>query len=178
VYVSDGAEGAIYRVGGVTGVFDRWFESDRFASPQGLAFSADERYLFVADYSYGIFRIGMKDRSMLLLPVPDDLAIMGIDGLDFYDGDLVVIQNGVRPHRVLRLTLAERMDRITGWETLEANHPDFDEPTLGIVVPDPRRQSAVFYYVANSHWGAFDREGKLRKNADLTPPIILKLDLD
>ena len=178
VYVSDGAEGTIYRVGGVTGVFDRWFESDRFASPQGLAFSDDERYLFVADYSYGIFRIGMKDRSMLLLPAPDDLAIMGIDGLAFYDGDLVVIQNGVRPHRVLRLTLGERMDRITGWETLEANHPDFDEPTLGVVVPGPRRQSAVFYYVANSHWGAFDREGKLRKDADLTPPVILELDLD
>ena len=178
VYVTDGIERSIYRIGGTTGVFERWFESDRFASPQGLAFSDDERHLFVADYSHGVFRIDTKTRGIQLLPVPDDLTILGIDGLVYYDNSLVVIQNGVRPHRVVRLGLNDRRDRIVNWEVLEANHPDFDEPTLGIVVPGPDRKTASFYYVANSHWAAFDRNGKLREDANLSPPVILKLDLD
>jgi hypothetical protein len=178
VYVTDSIECSIYRIGGSTGVFERWFESDRFASPQGIAFSDDERYLFVADYSHGVFRIDSESRGMQLLPVPDDLTILGIDGLAYYDNTLVAIQNGVRPHRVVQFDLNGRRDRIISWRVLEANHPDFDEPTLGIVVPGPDRESASFFYVANSHWGAFDRNGKLRQDADLSPPVILKLDLD
>jgi hypothetical protein len=178
VYVTDGIERSIYRVGGQSGTFERWFESERFASPQGIAFSDDERHLFVADYSYGVFRIDVKTRAMRLLPGPDNLAVLGIDGLTFYDNTLVVIQNGVKPHRVMRLGLNEARDRIVDWEVLEANHPDFDEPTLGVVVPGPERKTASFYYIANSHWGAFDRNGKLREDAALSSPVILKLNLD
>jgi len=178
VYVTDSIDRSIYRIGGTTGVFERWFESDLFASPQGIDFSDDDRHLFVADYSYGVFRIDTKTRAIQLLSVPDNLTTLGIDGLAFYDNSLVVIQNGVRPHRVLRLSLNDRQDRIVGWEVLEANHPDFDEPTLGVVIPGPDRKTASFIYVANSHWGAFDRDGKLRENATLSPPIVLELDLD
>jgi hypothetical protein len=182
VYVSDGAAKSIYRVGG-DGVFERWIESDRFSSLQGIAFSGDERYLFVADYSYGVFRIEVKNREVRSLPYPDDLVVLGIDGLSYHDSSLIVIQNGVLPHRVLRLRLNDRQDRIESWEVLAANHPDFDEPTLGVIVPGPARPGATrrggsFYFVANSHWGAFDRDGKLRSGADLAPPVILKLDLE
>jgi hypothetical protein len=178
VYVADGADRAIYRIGGTTGVFERWFDSDLFASPQGIDFSEDEKHLFVADYSYGVFRIDMRTRAIRLLTVPDDLTTLGIDGLAYYDNSLIVIQNGVRPHRVLRLTLNTKQNGITDWEVLEANHPDFDEPTLGVVVPNPGRKTASFFYVANSHWGAFDRDGKLRETADLSPPVVLELFLD
>jgi hypothetical protein len=46
----------------------------------------------------------------------------------------------------------------------------FDEPNLGQVVGDS------FYFIANSHWNRFDREGNLP--ADLAGPIVLKIDLD
>jgi hypothetical protein len=177
VYVTDSAEGSIYRIDR-GGAFERWLESDRFASPQGIVFSEDERYLFLADYSYGVFRIEVKNRAVERLSYPDDLVVMGIDGLTYYGGSLIAIQNGVRPHRVIRLQLNAKQDRIDGWEVLEANHAEFEEPTLGIVVPKPAGQGAMFYYIANSHWGAFDREGKLRESADLTPPVVLQLDLD
>ncbi len=183
IYVSDSLDRAIYRLDGATGTFDRWLESDLFVSPQGLALSGDERVLFVADYSHGIFRVGVNDRAVRLLPYPDDMTMLGIDGLAWHDGDLVAIQNGVRPHRVIRLKLNKNMDRIVGWEVLEANHPGFDEPTLGVVVRESSGRganggSALFYYVANSHWGAFDRQGNLRENAELTVPLVLRLPLD
>jgi hypothetical protein len=184
VYVSDSLDRAIYRLDGATGTIDRWLESDLFASPQGLALSGDEQVLFIADYSHGVFRVGVDDRAVRLLPYPDDMTMLGIDGLAWYNGDLIIIQNGVKPHRVIRLKLNGKLDRIVGWEVLEANHPDFDEPTLGVVVREPagggesRGWSAAFYYVANSHWGAFDRRGNLRENAELTVPLVLRLPLD
>jgi len=179
VYVTDSVERSVYRIGGADGVFERWLESDLFASPQGLAFSSDESVLFVADYSYGVFRVDTKSRGVRPLTYPDDLTVLGIDGLAYYEKSLIVIQNGVRPHRVVRMRLNDSMDRVTDWEVLDANHPQFDEPTLGIVVRDPSvGPGAEFYYVANSHWGAFDRDGALRANASLTAPVILKLNLD
>jgi hypothetical protein len=53
---------------------------------------------------------------------------------------------------------------------LEANNPVSDEPTLGVVVKDN------FYYVANSEWGAVDRNGKLSEDK-LRDTIILKMKL-
>jgi len=179
LYITDTIEKSIYRIGGKTGAFERWVDpSPVFSSPQGVALDDEERYLFVADYSHGVIRVGMRNREIRPLPYPDDLAVLGIDGIAFYENHLIAIQNGVRPHRVVRLRLNDKMDRVTGWEVLEANHPDFDEPTLGVVVRGPARQDAAFYYVANSHWGAFDREGELRADAELTPPVILKINLN
>jgi sugar lactone lactonase YvrE len=179
VYVTDSIDRAIYRIDGRTGTFERWMDPNPlFSSPQGISFDDEEHYLFVADYSYGIFRVGVEDREVRPLPYPDDLAVLGVDGIAYYGDGLIAIQNGVRPNRVIRLHLSSKQDRITGWETLEANHPEFDEPTLGIVVRGPARRGATFFYIANSQWGAFDREGKLRPDADLVEPVILKIDLD
>jgi hypothetical protein len=181
VYVTDALEGSIYRLDGAAGTFERWIHSEGwtpFASPQGIVFSRDERHLFVADYSYGVFRIGVEDREVRLLPYPDDLAIVGIDGLARHGRDLIAIQNGVKPHRVIRLGLDDARGRIVEWETLQANLPGSDEPTLGVVVGDRGGWGADFYYIANSHWGAFDRQGRLREDARLTPPLIFRLRLD
>jgi sugar lactone lactonase YvrE len=184
IYVTDSLDRAIYRLDGAAGTFERWLDSERFASPQGIVSSPDGKYLFMADYSHGIFRVRVDNREIHLLPYPENLVILGIDGLAWYDGYLIAIQNGVRPHRVIRLDLNRNQDRIGAWKVLEANHPGFDEPTLGVVVTGPgSRESATgctgsFYYVANSHWGAFDRQGKLRENAELTVPLVLRLPLD
>jgi hypothetical protein len=178
LYVTDSLDRAVYRLDGARGTFDRWLESDGFASPQGIAFSEDERYLFMADYSFGIFRIDVQSRDIRLLPYPDDMVILGIDGLARHGKDLIAIQNGVRPHRVVRLELNRQQDRITGWEVLEANHPGFNEPTLGVVVRGTGGGGNAYFYIANSHWSAFDREGGLRKDAALTPPAIFRLPLE
>jgi hypothetical protein len=71
----------------------------------------------------------------------------GIDGLVLHGSDLIAVQNGFRPHRVVRLRLDIARERITAVEILERNHPEFDEPTLGVVV------DGAFYYVANSQTG-------------------------
>jgi hypothetical protein len=102
---------------------------------------------------------------------PDNVPLLGIDGLAAYGNSLIVTQNGIRPHRVTRLTLDPAGERVVKGEILEMNDPRFSEPTLGMVVGD------AYYFVANSQWGMFDKDGVLAPVERLKAPIILKVPL-
>jgi sugar lactone lactonase YvrE len=139
-------------------------------SAQGMAVSKDGRFLFVADYAQGIARVDLKSRAVVLLPTPDTLVTTGIDGLVVAGDSLVGIQNGIEPHRVLRLRLDAAAEAIVEGTILERASPYFDEPTLGTLV------GSDFYYIANSQYGAFDENGK-PDEARLKAPAVLKLRL-
>jgi hypothetical protein len=41
-----------------------YFTSDELWSLQGITFSEDERYMFIADYIKGIFRLNIKTKEL------------------------------------------------------------------------------------------------------------------
>mgnify|MGYP000275862022 CR=1 FL=1 len=143
----------------------------KFAGPQGIVVSSDGKSLFVADYARGIFHVDRATHETTWLEPPKDAALTGIDGLTSYQGDLLAIQNGVRPHRVLRIAIDVPGKTIRRVEVVQMNHPAFDEPTLGVVV------GRDFFYVANSQWGHFDK-GVLQSPDKLAEPVILKMPLE
>jgi sugar lactone lactonase YvrE len=170
VFATDSLTPALYviREGGKR--LEPLIEGAPFVSPQGLAFDTEERTLFLADYSKGLFLYDTKSAKLTQVSAAQNVALLGIDGLYFYKGNLLAIQNGTRPHRVVRISLSKDFERAERLEVLEANNPVSDEPTLGVVVKDN------FYYVANSEWGAVDRNGKLSEDK-LRDTIILKMKL-
>lgn len=170
IYATDSLTGAIYRYYIDSNEFEILVQRGKLGSPQGLALDASGNYLYVADYIGGLYRVWLKDGSLVRLNVTDDTTAYGIDGLYRYGDELVVIQNGIRPNRVAALRLSENGLAITGSRLLAANLEQFDEPTLGVIRGDD------FYFVANSHWNRFDRENQLPEG--LTGPLILKLALD
>lgn len=170
VYASDSVSPNIYRIDSKKDELELFLTSEDFSSLQGLAFSADEKTLFVADYSKGIFRIGIEDKKILQLAVDANTNPIGIDGIYFHRGNLIAIQNGFRPHRVARFILNKDRSAITKSETLEANHADFNEPTLGVKVGND------LYFVANSQWALAGENGKLAADK-LKEPVILRLKL-
>jgi len=170
LYVSDPVTGGIYLLAKGARQFQVLLEAGTLGSPQGLAAATDGRSLFVADYAQGIARIDLERRKVALLDTPD-VALTGIDGLVLAGDSLVGIQNGIRPHKVLRLRLSPDRDRIVDVSTIERGNPHFDEPTLGVVV------GKDLYYVANSQWGHVRDDGTL-DTARLTKPVILKAPLD
>lgn len=168
VFATDSVSNIIYFIDEQKDRLEVFLESPFFFSLQGLALSPDEQNLFVADYSVGIFRIDTKTRQVTPLRASKDMALLGIDGLYFHDGKLLAIQNGISPNRVIEFRITS--SAITDYKILEANHPDFNEPTLGVI--DGRN----FYYVANSQWGLVNEKGEL--NAEkLSSPVILRLPL-
>jgi hypothetical protein len=171
VYATDSLTPAVYVVRRERDEIELFLESDQFSSPQGLDFTADGRGLFMADYAKGVFLIDLKSKRVASLAPAPDSTMLGIDGLYSYRGSLVAVQNGTNPARVVRLFLSRDLSRVARFETLEANNPVFDEPTLGVVV------RGEFYFIANSQWGAIDEKGRLAPDDKLREPVVLKIKL-
>jgi sugar lactone lactonase YvrE len=169
VFVNDGFTPRIWRIppGGALEVF---LASDAFGGTQGMAVSADSRTLYVSDYR-GLLAVDIATRRVTPLRVPPDLSLAGIDGLALSGKSLIAIQNGIIPHRVSRLDLASDGVTISRARILEMNHPDFDEPTLGVVV------DGVLYFSADSQGQKFLNDKAPITPADMREAVILKLPL-
>ena len=140
-----------------------------FHSPQGLELDASAEHLYVADYNGGLFRVSLADGEVRKLKTPDAVSDYGIDGLYRYNNELIAIQNGIRPHRVVAMQLSDDGLAVVASRTLAANLDTFDEPTLGTIHGDD------LLFVANSHWNRFDRDNNLPENLD--GPVILRVAL-
>ncbi|MHB8054745.1 MAG: SMP-30/gluconolactonase/LRE family protein [Candidatus Aminicenantales bacterium] len=172
IYVTDSNSPAIYKLTpGKAAKWENVLKGESFLNLQGLDFSDDGKLLFVADYLKGIFVIDLDSREPALLAAPENAALVGIDGLYYHNGGLIAVQNGVAPHRVIRVILDKSRRKIAGVDILENNHRLFNEPTLGVIVNN------IFYYIANSQWNAFDEKGKLAAEDKLQRPVILSLAL-
>lgn len=171
IYTTDSRGGILYRVDSSTGAFTALTKPGQLASPQGMAFSEDGRWLYVADYTQGLFRYRLYDGELQRVNADDDVCLYGIDGLYRSESSLVAVQNGIRPHRVVRLELNDSGKRVRRATVLAANLPQFDEPSLGVVV------GKRFSFIANSQWGRFDAKHELPAREQLRRPAILRVDI-
>jgi len=169
VFTTDSVTPAVYVVRHDLNKLELLIEGQPLVSPQGLDFTPDQKQLFVADYSKGVFLVDLQTEKVS--DIASDFTVLGIDGLYYYKGSLIAVQNGVNPNRVIKLWLSKDLTHFDRFETIEANNPVFDEPTLGVVVKD------TFYFVANSQWGAIDEKGQLAAAEKLKDPTVLKVKL-
>lgn len=170
VYVNDGFHPRVFTLAPGSGHLAPWLELADVAGTQGLAPTPDGRTLYVSDYR-GLYRVDVATKRSTPLPVPADLALNGIDGLVYFDGSLVAIQNGIEPHRVIRLDLASDGVGIAKARILEMNHPAFDEPTLGVVV------DGALYFTANHQGHRFEDAKHPPPAEELQDTVILRLPL-
>ena len=173
VYVNDGFHPRIYVLEPGGKELALWLESDSMGGTQGLALAPDGKTLYVSDYR-GLYRVDVASKRVTRLPVPQDLALGGIDGLVWFENSLIGIQNGIEPHRVIRLDLAANGGgggaAIARARILEMNNPSFDEPTLGTVV------DGALYFTANSQGHRFHEKTPPRPD-ELQDVVILRLPL-
>ncbi len=171
VYASDSLSPAIYVVRSDKDEIESLVAGSPFINPQGIVLTPDEKRLVMADYLKGLFLIDLQTKQVQEIAAPANTTVLGIDGIYRVDHDLIAVQNGIRPNRIVRMRLSDDFRRVEKLEVLEANNPIFDEPTLGVLV-DNR-----FYFIANSQWGAIDEHGALAPDEKLKDPIILRLNL-
>jgi sugar lactone lactonase YvrE len=172
LYATDSRGGILYSVDPKSGTFKALTQPGELSSPQGLVVSRDEDHLYVADYTQGLYRYAFDGGKLERLEVGKGISVYGIDGLYRYKNDLLVIQNGIKPHRIARLGLVDRGRRVRHLRVLAANLKAFDEPTLGVVV------DKEFYFVANSQWGRFDDKGNLPPPEQLRRPQIMRIQFE
>jgi sugar lactone lactonase YvrE len=171
LYVSDSAVGGIYRLGRDSGALEILVAPGVFRSTQGLAFSEDEKTLYVADFSDGVWAFDMAAKTRTLLPMPKGSWLAGLDGLSRVAEGFIAVQIGVKPERVLRLRLDSNRRRIAAVDTLESNHPDYNGPIQGIVA------GSSYLYIANSQLALANAQtgGFAAENGK--PTVILRLPM-
>lgn len=171
VFVSDSLTPGIYRLKNGAERLELLAGSGAFRSTQGLAFSDDEKTLYVADFSDGVWALDMATGTRRHLDAPADAWLAGLDGLSRVADGFISVQLRVKPERVVRLRLDPQGQRIAAVEILESNHPDYAEPIQGVVVGN------AFLYVANSQLGLANGETGAFAVDKAQPTVVLRLPL-
>ncbi|PYL81333.1 MAG: hypothetical protein DMF21_05540 [Verrucomicrobia bacterium] len=162
IYVTDTEGNKVYR-------FDR--KSHNFAAmalsrpvfyPNGITITDDGNVLYVADF-LGVLRIDLRTReSKEVKPAAND-TLAGADGLYWYKGGLVGIQNSTSLRRVMRWKLWGDGRRVVASETLERGTELVADPTTGAILDDK------FYFMANTGIDNLDDNGNIVDAAKLEP---------
>lgn len=164
-YASDSEAATIYRVSG--GALEAFFTGP-FRSLQGLAFSADGKTLYLADYGLGLFALDMARKTLAHLAPAAGIVTAGSDGLYLRRGKLIATQNGVEPTRVMEFTIAG--NRVTAQRVLLSGDPRAKDLALAAVVGD------VLYLNAAAGWEHYNADGTA-KPAPAAPHTFLKVPL-
>ena len=151
VFATDSVDGALWRLSPGAKVPERFLQNDEFVSLQGLAFSADGRNLFLSDHTNGLLGVNLAKRTVRRLDQPPNTTLLGLDGLARApNGDLLAVQNGLRPMRVLRLVVDDAAESVIDVKVLESAHLAMAEPALGCVTDD------YFVFIGNAGWSRFE----------------------
>ena len=168
VYATDTTSPAIYRHAAGSDKLELWLKDERLLNPQGLAFAGNDALLLVADYPSGLWTIDTATKEVERVGASPDVALIGIDGLIFRKGSLVAVQNGLAPQRLVRFGWNAKSRRVTSWELLESNRPEFEELTL---VADG---GEAIYFIATSQWEAFGEDGQMKDGATPREIVVMK----
>jgi hypothetical protein len=170
VFITDSNDPVLYRLRPGADTLES-IRHPLFRSLQGMATPPDANVLYVADYSHGMLRVDLATQAVTRLDDAPSSTSLGCDGLVWYRGSIVAIQNGVAPARIMRFVLDRTGTRIARAEVLDRNTGIADEPTIGTIA------GGEFVYVANSQWEKFTESGARIPARRLTAPVLLSVPL-
>lgn len=169
VFVSDAVSPLIFSLSEDSKSLQPFIGSPAMTSLQGLALSPDGKYLFVTDFTQGLFRIELDNREVVRIGHGPEINLGGIHDIAWYNDSLIAIQPGTRPARVVRYLLSENRAQVTGQQPLSANEAEYDQLGQGVVVGDS------LYFIANSQWSLLNDDPQPASDPQVVK--VLKADL-
>ena len=172
VYMSDGKSGAVQILRPGMDALRMLVPPGRFKSPQGMALSGDQRTLYVADYSTGLWTVRVRDGQVMPMQVPKPMMLDGIDGLVKIptENALIAVQNGTSPRRVIKLDLSPGGNRIDKVTVVEIVPPTAGDPSL------MTRNQWRFWFVGDGQWERYGPGGVLKDGKPPRPTPILETE--
>jgi hypothetical protein len=172
IWGTDSESPAIYRVptDSARSTMERVaFTHPDWRSLQGLAFSADGRHAWIADWTTGLFRLDLVRGAVAPVAPGPGMTLLGIDGLyRVGEGHFLAIQNGIAPPRIIAIDLERNGLAVRSVRALD-HPPGGGEPTLGVVTPEG------LLFVAGSLWPFYDGTGTLTGGPDRGAPGEIRL---
>jgi hypothetical protein len=164
IYLADRALPILYRKAAGEAKVEAVMASADMVSLRGIAMQPDGGIIYLGDREMGIMVVDIKGSRAAKLATPATLNLGGIDGIYLWSNNLIVIQNGISPQRVMRLELDQSGTQVLSVRPLAVAQPEFDFPSFGTVVEDD------IYYFASSQMVAGAE--------DVKPVTVLRTALD
>jgi hypothetical protein len=130
VAISDSQRGAVWHLTR-NGQWRTLAAPGALGYPNGLTYLAEAQRLVVADLR-GLWTIDLAEPRLVGI-AEQATFIGGVDGLYAVGGELVAIQNGLRPHRVLRIALSPGARQVQRLTVIESNVPELAAMTTASV---------------------------------------------
>ncbi|MEP6483571.1 MAG: hypothetical protein ABJB01_03910 [Rudaea sp.] len=170
VYVADGVHKSIFKVEGTA--LKPIVQNPKLANIGAITVSDDGRTLYLVDYNAGIFGFDLAKGSPFELKYsPGQLVLGGIVGLHWYDGTLVVVEDGMVPKRVMRLKLGDDRQTVANAMPLDVSNPAFNNLGDGVVAGEH------LYFVTNRQDDLYDAHGILSDAAQAEPLTIFRSNM-
>ncbi|MDI7775499.1 hypothetical protein [Asticcacaulis sp. EMRT-3] len=153
LYVVDAYHSSVLRLNDYTGELQTLIPEGYMDSPQGLAENEDGSVLIVSDFISGLYRIDLQTGEMSHLAPPADGSLLGITSLSLYGHDLIAVQNGFKPNKILHLHMSDDWKSVTSSQVVLRGDSQMSQPAQGLVDGDH------FIFVARSQWDNLDDGG-------------------
>ena len=111
--------------------------------PNGIALSGDDHTLYVAD-NLGVICVDLSSGESHDVDPGPRSTLAGVDGLYWYNGSLIAIQNGIGLPRIAAFHLASDGFHVTRTTVLENRSNLLAMPTTGAI------RGSDFFFIANS----------------------------
>ncbi len=170
LYISDSVGGGVYRCSPGCNTAERLIGKEAAPSPQGIA-PAPGGHLYLADYERGLLRVDPRTGAVEALGNPSSAELRGIDGLVWWRGQLIGVQNGTRTRRILRIALGAGGRTATSVTPIEQGHPEWGEPTLAAL------DGNKLFYIADAQWEAWEKGGARKAGVPPRPTPVRRIDL-
>lgn len=153
--------------------------------PNGIASDCRNK-LYIASHNTGIIQVDLKTKAITHLekdsiaqqqctPLTYWRTSKGIDGLKYYKGSLIGVQNGFRSpqnHKLTRYFPERKKWCFSEIEIMDERNPHFVIPTTGVVA------GRYYYLIANSNLSYLDQINHIIPEPDkLAVPVILRYKL-
>lgn len=172
-YITDTNASSLYVLNREENNMGLFFKSDEIQYPNGIAISTDNSKLYVASYTHGIRIIDLQTKT-IINEADTTSASRGIDGLEYYKGNLYAIQNGIQTNgdNFRKLILNDAGDKLIGHEVIDERNPALNLP-LTFCIAD--NQAVV---IANSNLQFLDQVNlTITDREALKPTKLLVYDL-
>jgi len=144
VYVINRTTPIIYHKTPEGNRLEAFFARPDLLALRDIAVISDNSRVFVADAYKGILAIDPIGEQAAFVVGPETLNFGGIEGIEYRDGMLFVVQGGFEPQRVVRLELDDSRVVVQSIIPMANALDGFDQPGTGTL------QGDNLYYFANS----------------------------
>lgn len=124
---------SLYRIDPDDGGLEIFDTDIDIVGSNGIAVSPDGGILVTSSYPVGLFAVDLATGATRRLAEPPSTTLYGIDGLYWHEGDLIGVQNGTTPWRLVRLRVNADVTAVTAIDYLEVGNPA-TEPMTGAII--------------------------------------------